>query len=174
MIPLGCGQWEKPWLCQHTGQKAPGCSLSVVRAEHRRDEGRGSTSASPLSLRASVPEGDCSEQNEQGLSSAVQSPALLLLGPGQCEAPGQLWCPAKIYNSVFTPKTGSAQKSGQPWPVLVPCWGSRNPLFDFTSNKSLHLVGFPCHPAASLGTPGHLELGLGSLSGARTERGRQR
>lgn len=47
-------------------------------------------------------------------------------------------------------------------------------MFDFTSNKSLHPVGFLCHPAASLGTPGHLELGLGSLSGARTERGRQR
>lgn len=125
MIPLGCGQWEKPWLCQHSGQKAPGCSLSAVCAEHGRDEGRGSASASPLSLRASVPEGDCSEQ---GLSRAVQSPALLLLSPGQCEAPGQLWCPAKAYNSVFTPKTRSAQKSGQPWPVLVPCWGSRNPL----------------------------------------------
>lgn len=50
---------------------------------------------------------------------------------------------SKIYNSVFTIKTRSAQKFGQPWSVLVPCWGNRNPLFDFTSNKSLHLVGFP-------------------------------
>lgn len=48
LCTLACGQWDKPWLCQHTRQKAPSFSLSMVCAKHGRDEGRGSILTSPL------------------------------------------------------------------------------------------------------------------------------